>query len=839
MKKKLSALLTISLLLAASPVDAASGHEQSCQNPTSQNNTEDFTKIFQKRLRSRVAGLVESRIFQTQEFQKCFEGENSPLCQQRIEDTLALIPSLWKEMRMNLVLSRSDLSALAFNETPYGLKRPLLSHKLADFASMPGLNDEERDKIIQKWKTEVRDKLPFSMENTLYIKNRVALSSPSTNLRKNSELRYFEILGSMPLLGYITSENPSHQEIATGLKKINRYLQKFLTEVNNPEQINLILSFNGLTEELLREHPEYCHSAEILTIKSEEDEAFKNHILLGAAIVSAVPCFVSGPLGLGICLTAGVGLGLYTHQNALEQIALSRGRALTGREYEQLSQLDEHEKELFWERLFLPLAFWGTTAVPLKAAGELLLPPLTKAGKAETLLSTKITPKQKRALKQSHLVGRGERGMSPDTPAGVGNYTKTQLKKKAAILKSAGFDKDQRRILVEKKIVGDEPKRPILRLNKKRTFRVKKGRIIGNGQKWPRLRLNKKRIPTVEEGGIVEDGSKQPILRLNKQQTSPPVEEGSIVEDGPKQPLLHFNKQQTSPVGEDIAVNTPLQNATNDGNINAMRLHLDKGADPDIPNKDGWTPLLSATSNGNIDAMHLLLNKGANPDIPNKDGWTPLNSSARNGHTDAIRLLLDKGADPDIPNKDGNVPLKSAVNNGNIDAIRLLLNKGADPDIPNNDGWTSLNSAADNGNINTIRLLLDKGANPDLPSKDGWTPLNSAASNGHADAVRLLLNKGANFEIPNRYDETPLFTAAFKGQKNIVGLLLQKGANVNFHNHRGLNPYTAAALNGHKDIARLLQTKDTFDNLQQLRHEQNNRPRRFNRKGERRRPRRR
>lgn len=90
------------------------------------------------------------------------------------------------------------------------------------------------------------------------------------------------------------------------------------------------------------------------------------------------------------------------------------------------------------------------------------------------------------------------------------------------------------------------------------------------------------------------------------------------------------------------------------------------------------TPLNSTAYNGNIDAARLLLEKGANIETMRSNyGGTPLDSAAYNKRTDVARLLLEKGANIQATRINGATPLYFTTYEGQIDMVRLLLEKGA------------------------------------------------------------------------------------------------------------------------------------------------------------------
>lgn len=83
------------------------------------------------------------------------------------------------------------------------------------------------------------------------------------------------------------------------------------------------------------------------------------------------------------------------------------------------------------------------------------------------------------------------------------------------------------------------------------------------------------------------------------------------------------------------------------GNRDAVVALLDKGAEP---NRPGWTALHYAASVGNLDIIRLLLEKSAYIDAEAPNKTTPLMMAARGGHADAMKLLLEEGADASLRN---------------------------------------------------------------------------------------------------------------------------------------------------------------------------------------------
>lgn len=89
----------------------------------------------------------------------------------------------------------------------------------------------------------------------------------------------------------------------------------------------------------------------------------------------------------------------------------------------------------------------------------LLLDNSERIKSAEKLLGRNLTSIEKIAILNAHFTGFGETGKSGG-PAGAYNYTQEQLAKKAQILNEAGFDRDQRRQIIESGIAGHDSGQP-------------------------------------------------------------------------------------------------------------------------------------------------------------------------------------------------------------------------------------------------------------------------------------------------------------------------------------------------------------------------------------------
>ena len=102
-----------------------------------------------------------------------------------------------------------------------------------------------------------------------------------------------------------------------------------------------------------------------------------------------------------------------------------------------------------------------------------------------------------------------------------------------------------------------------------------------------------------------------------------------------------------------------LHAATLQGNLDAVRRHIDAGSDLNAKDAYGSTPLVVAATFGKTDAARALIDAGADMTITNNEGSTPLHIAAFLCRTEIVQALLDKGADKTVRNKAGRTALET------------------------------------------------------------------------------------------------------------------------------------------------------------------------------------
>eukprot|EP00930_Biecheleria_cincta_P086469 TRINITY_DN75748_c0_g1_i1.p1 TRINITY_DN75748_c0_g1~~TRINITY_DN75748_c0_g1_i1.p1 ORF type:complete len:855 (+),score=148.06 TRINITY_DN75748_c0_g1_i1:176-2740(+) len=122
-----------------------------------------------------------------------------------------------------------------------------------------------------------------------------------------------------------------------------------------------------------------------------------------------------------------------------------------------------------------------------------------------------------------------------------------------------------------------------------------------------------------------------------------------------------------------------------------IRDFLEKRADPNFKDRDGWTPLTMATFAGRKDCVECLTRVPTGKlrlNLKNRQGRSALHIAARKGLEDIVAVLLGSNADPEIRDPDGWTPLHHACFNGKSAAVRVLLNHGAAVNIMGSGGLT-------------------------------------------------------------------------------------------------------------------------------------------------------
>jgi ankyrin repeat protein len=167
------------------------------------------------------------------------------------------------------------------------------------------------------------------------------------------------------------------------------------------------------------------------------------------------------------------------------------------------------------------------------------------------------------------------------------------------------------------------------------------------------------------------------------------------------------------------------------GDARHVRTLIARGADPNVKNNDGETPLAQAVQRNQPEALKALLEGGANPNERLKDGSTPLNLAIERNMPGILEALLAGGADATTVDDRLQTTLHRAAWHRRAALVGCLLRYGANPAVSDEVGKTPLHlcvryAGHDNTDeiVSIIQLLADHGADVSARDQKGRTTLD-------------------------------------------------------------------------------------------------------------------
>lgn len=140
-------------------------------------------------------------------------------------------------------------------------------------------------------------------------------------------------------------------------------------------------------------------------------------------------------------------------------------------------------------------------------------------------------------------------------------------------------------------------------------------------------------------------------------------------------------------------------------------------------------PIKNAAARGHLEVVRLLLERGADPNLP-EEGIAPqghaLYSAAANGHYEVVQLLLEHGAHPNAEVESSADTLSRVISNGDQKMLELLCSHGAARAVHLLACYNDLQTAA--------AVFAVNPAHANDPEA-----LANAAGEGHESFVRLML----------------------------------------------------------------------------------------------------
>ena len=261
--------------------------------------------------------------------------------------------------------------------------------------------------------------------------------------------------------------------------------------------------------------------------------------------------------------------------------------------------------------------------------------------------------------------------------------------------------------------------------------------------------------------------------------------------------------RQPSPLHDDFG--SPLQVKCEQGDLTAVRILCDHGAD--LKDPGGWngTALQVAAAEGHLEIASILIRRGANINDPGRNNGTALQAAMLNNHSDVFEMLLRENADVNTRGRSMGTALQAAAAEGLTSRVQELIRLGAN---------VNAHQLDEEGNFASIITYQ---------ARNLGTALFLASGRGHQDIVRVLLESGADRHIPgvppprstisygdtygssrNAKSSDALYQASCQGNIEIASLLIANDEQAYIERGTMVEAMKAAIKNNHTELMKLL-----------------------------------
>ena len=193
----------------------------------------------------------------------------------------------------------------------------------------------------------------------------------------------------------------------------------------------------------------------------------------------------------------------------------------------------------------------------------------------------------------------------------------------------------------------------------------------------------------------------------------------------------------------------------------------------DAVDSSGRTCVSWAAGRGDTEKLRLLLDCGANPNIPDIRGSTALHHVA---NLACCELLIDHDADVFARNEFGHTTLISLTRSKDcVSVLKRLVEAKVDVNARDKADETALchEFIALAKLTDTARFLLDNDADINAARDQKDTLLNFSIKHNAHDILLLLFERGAEYTLVTVYGQTILHTAARMADVQTISILQQ------------------------------------------------------------------
>jgi len=254
---------------------------------------------------------------------------------------------------------------------------------------------------------------------------------------------------------------------------------------------------------------------------------------------------------------------------------------------------------------------------------------------------------------------------------------------------------------------------------------------------------------------------------------------------------------------EQQKLDTDLLELAFDGELEAVKDLLGKGADALTQDGRGHSPLSEAAVQGHLETVTCLLDWkapiGSDPNSQGSDGRTALHRAAFQGHHAVVQLLLERGSDPRTKDRQGELPFDMASNDETRKALEAW-------DASRTDKLKEERAAAiDADDEKNVRNEEER---VQLMRRRKAAKICELAEQGEKDLLEIELMDMDKKEIIGYRDDrgnNVLHIAVTHDKLDCVVMLLEEyGLDVNTRDAKGWTPIAISAFHAHKNLCKEL-----------------------------------
>ena len=200
---------------------------------------------------------------------------------------------------------------------------------------------------------------------------------------------------------------------------------------------------------------------------------------------------------------------------------------------------------------------------------------------------------------------------------------------------------------------------------------------------------------------------------------------------------------------------TPLLAAIVTNKKAAAKLLLASGARLNDKDKVGRSAIFySANAKIDPEIAQMLIEKGADINVMDNNGFTPLSLAAARGNTEAVKVLIKAGLSASGTSTKGEfTPLMSASANKRPVVVEQLLTYKLDIDARGPGGRTALMWAAQYNCLKCVELLLANGASAELVDEKNKNAAGYAKEKSKAKQILQLLDNDKTLESEKELED--------------------------------------------------------------------------------------